>query len=142
MFLSRMILLRLPLIGGLAAAAAALLVAAAPAAAQPPGASKLWPWNVQGASAVAPSPARVATPAPAPAPRQSAFTGPLDVTIVERAAPTPLVVTLRGPGAEVRTFQVPAGRQAIRTREVIVHPGEQLTIPVPPSAKVEAPPAR
>jgi hypothetical protein len=139
MSLSRMVLSRFPLLAG---PAAALLLAVQPASAQPPGSSKLWPWNLQGSTVATPSPARVAAPAPAPSPRRTVFTGPLDVTITEPASASPLVVTLRGRGNEVRTFEVPAGRQAIRTREFIVRPGEQLTIPLPPTAQVQAPPRR
>jgi hypothetical protein len=139
MSLSRMVLSRFSLLAG---PVAALLLAVQPVSAQPAGSSKVWPWNVQGPRAVTPRAARLSALAPSPAPRRTAFTGPLDVTITEPASPTPLVVTLRGPGNEARTFEVPAGRKAIRTREFIVRPGEQLTIPLPPTAQVQAPPRR
>src|SRR5262249_43713240 len=62
MSLSRLVISRGSILGGLAVAVAALLIAAGTASAQqpghgpPPGASKLWPWNVQGAYQVVTSP--------------------------------------------------------------------------------------
>jgi hypothetical protein len=78
MFLSRMILSRLPLVGGLAAAVVALLLAAGPAVAQPPpGASKLWPWNLNGALVGS---TRSLAAAPAPRSRTTMVPGSVDVT--------------------------------------------------------------
>jgi hypothetical protein len=40
----------------------------------------------------------------------------------------PFYVDLRGPDGRVRRFPVEGGRSAIRYRQVVLHPGEKLTI--------------
>jgi hypothetical protein len=138
MFLSRMLRFHLSGLVALTAAAAALLLAAGPASAQAPWGSKLWPWNVQGAS---PMPAVPRTSAPASSPSSSAqrTTSFNSVrVVVTRAAtvsaPAPESVTLRGPDGVVRTFPLEGGREAIVVREVTLRPGESVTINVNPSA--------
>jgi hypothetical protein len=129
MFVSHMIRF-LPTFGALAAAAAALLLAAGPAAAQPLGSSKLWPWNVQGASQ---TPA-VARTTPSSAVRQPSFSQPatavhsINVVVSIPAAVSSEFVSLQGPDGKVRTFPVEGGRQAIVVREVTLARGERVTI--------------
>jgi hypothetical protein len=145
MSLSRMVVTQLPALGGLAVIAAVLL-AAGPASAQqspsgtpPPGASKMWPWNVGFASAPA-NAVRSATPvAPRPTNRAAAglpphWDGTFLVTVT-RPAPTPapgaLTVDLRGPDGVLRSFPVEGGRASIQqTQEVVVRPGASATIRV------------
>jgi hypothetical protein len=149
MFLFRMFLCRLPALGGLAVAAAALLLAAGPASAQPPGygspppgASKLWPWNVGFASAPAAA-ARPVTPAVPPAAYRAPaglpphWDGGLLVTVTRPApartpaAPAALTVKLRGPDGVVRSFPVEGGRASIQpAQQIIVRPGSSATINV------------
>jgi hypothetical protein len=153
MFLSHKVLCRLPVLGGLAVGAA-LLLAAGPASAQqpgygtpPPGASKLWPWNV-GWAPPAQTATRPAAPATAPAVRRTPaglpphWDGSLLVTVTRRApaqavaatappAPAGLTVNLRGPDGVVRSFPVEGGRASIQpSQEVIVRPGTSATINV------------
>jgi hypothetical protein len=152
MFLSRMVLCRLPALGGLAVAAAALLLAAGPASAQPPGygsppsgASKMWPWNVGYPSppAAAARPAAPVTPPAsyrAPAGLPPHWDGTLLVTVTRAvpaqavaatAAPRPaaLTVSLRGPDGVVRSYPVEGGRASIQpSQEIIVRPGTSATI--------------
>jgi hypothetical protein len=141
MFLSRMLRFPLPSLGGLTVAAAALLLAAGPAAAQPPWSSKLWPWNVQGASETAAVPR---TSAPTGSQSGSAQRAPsfnsVRVVVTRAArAPAPEYVTLRGPDGVVRTFPLEGGREAIVVREVTLRPGEQLTLNVNPSGPPRTP---
>jgi hypothetical protein len=153
MFLSRMVVSRLPALGGLAVAAAALLPAVGPASAQPPGygsppagASKMWPWNVGFASAPAAA-VRPPTPATPPA-RYRAPAGlpphwdgsllvtvtrpaPAPVTAPTQVAPAALTVNLRGPDGVVRSYPVEGGRASIQpSQEIIVRPGASATINV------------
>jgi hypothetical protein len=137
MFLSRMIRFQMPTLATLAVAAAALLLAAGPAPAQPPGSSKLWPWNVRGASQ-APAVARTT---PSSAVRQSSSSQratavhSLNVVVtIPAGALSPEFVTLQGPDGKVRTFPLEGGREAIVVREVTLGPGERLTINLTPSA--------
>ena len=149
MFLSRLMISRLPILGGLAVAAAALLLAAGPASAQQPGSpssggnTKQWPWNVgyTGPRETAGRPATL-TPPPvarrAPASLPPRWDGTFLVTVTS-PAPTrttaPLAVNLRGPDGVVRSFPVEGGPEAIQRREVIVRPGESATINVTGTAK-------
>jgi hypothetical protein len=43
-------------------------------------------------------------------------------------APEPFSVDIRGPDGQVRRFPVEGGRAAIQYRQVILHPGDMLTI--------------
>jgi hypothetical protein len=151
MFLSRMVPGRLPALGGLAVAAA-LLLAAGPASAQapgygspPPGASKMWPWNVGWSSprAAASQPGAPTTPPASrrpPAGLPPHWDGTFLVIVnrpaagqaVAASAPQPpagLMVNLRGPDGVVRSFPVEGGRASIQpSQEVIVRPGTSATI--------------
>lgn len=49
------------------------------------------------------------------------------VTVTEPEA-APLLVDLKGPNGEVRSFRVAGGPEAIRVRNFVVHPGESLTL--------------
>jgi hypothetical protein len=78
---------------------------------------------------------RAAPPPPAPsqpAPVSVARVAPVVVSVVVTPAPRPAVepvtVAVRGPDGQVRRFPVEGGRAAIRTREVILRPGEAVTI--------------
>jgi hypothetical protein len=153
MFLSRLMISRLPILSGLAVAVAALLLAAGPASAQqpgygpPPGASKLWPWNVQGASQVVAAPRPAAPVIPPAAYRTPVFLPPrwdgsLMVTVTGTApapatatAAAPPTVNLRGPDGVVRSFPLEGGPEAIQRREVIVRPGESASIQVTGTAR-------
>ena len=148
MFLSRLVISRWPILGGLAAAAA-LLLSAAPASAQQPGYpppmgnTKMWPWNVgyTGPRAAAALPA---APTPPPVVRRGPvylpphWDGSLLVTVTRPAPaqrPAPLVVNLRGPNGVVRSFPVTGGPEAIQRQEVIVRPGESATVNVTGTAR-------
>lgn len=50
---------------------------------------------------------------------------PVAVTIPETEGPTEMV-NIRGPDGKVRSFPIKGGRAAIKTRTIVVHPGEQL----------------
>jgi hypothetical protein len=131
MFVSRMIRF-LPTFGVLAVAAAALLLAAGPAAAQPLGSSKLWPWNVQGASQT-PAVARTTPPSAVRQPSSSQRATSINVVVSIPGALSPEFVSLQGPDGKVRTFPVEGGRQAIVVREVTLVRGERVTINLTPS---------
>jgi hypothetical protein len=145
MFLYPFVLSRLPALGGLVVAAA-LLLAAGPASAQqpgygpPPGASKMWPWNVGWVSPPAAA-ARPAAPTPSPAARRAPAGPPPHwdgtlLVVVARPAPArtaPLTVNLRGPDGVARSFPVEGGPSASQTREVIVRPGSTATVNLPTS---------
>ena len=149
MFLSRLVMTRLPILGGLAVAVAAVLLAAGPAPAQqvsyPPatGNTKMWPWNVGYTGVVQPAP-RPAAPTPPPVARRAPtylpphWDGSLLVTVTQPApapAAAPLTVKLRGPEGVVRSFPVEGGPEAIQRREVIVRPGESASINVTGTAR-------
>ena len=66
---------------------------------------------------------------PAPIPRvPQAVTIAIVVTFPAQPATPPLAVNLRGPNGQVRRFAVEGGRNVIRTRSVVLRPGESLTI--------------
>jgi hypothetical protein len=50
------------------------------------------------------------------------------VTMPVQPAKEPYYVNLRGPDGQVRRFPVEGGRAAIQYRQVVLHPGEMLTI--------------
>jgi hypothetical protein len=52
------------------------------------------------------------------------------VVVVAQAqpAPAPMYVAIRGPDGQVRRFPVEGGREAIQVRQVVLHPGESLTL--------------
>ena len=151
MFLSRLVMSRWPLLGGLAVAAAAVLLAAGPAAAQQPGSpppngnTKMWPYNV-GYSGPRETAARPATLTPPPVARRAPaslpphWDGSLLVTVTP-AAPArttaPLTVNLRGPEGVVHSFPVVGGPDAIQRRVVIVRPGESASINVTGTARAK-----
>lgn len=54
---------------------------------------------------------------------------PVEVGITEPAGATELV-KIRGPNGEVRSFPIVGGRKAIKTRTIIVRPGESLSLVV------------
>jgi hypothetical protein len=68
---------------------------------------------------------------PAPAPVVRAMP-PAAYSVVVRMSvqppSKPFYVDLRGPDGQVRRFPVEGGRAAIRYRQVVLHPGERLTI--------------
>jgi hypothetical protein len=149
MFHSRLMITRLPILGGLAVAAAALPLAAGPAAAQKPGSpssggnTKMWPWNV-GYAGPRQTAARPATLTPPPVTRRAPaslpprWDGTLLVIVTPPAAArttAPLAVNLRGPDGVVRSFPVAGGPEAIQRREVIVRPGESATLNVTGTAR-------
>jgi hypothetical protein len=151
MFLSRLLISRLPVLGGLAVAVGALLLAAGPAPAQqlrsppPNGNTKMWPYNVGYTGPVVPAP-RPATLTPPPVARRAPASLPPHwdgtfLVVVSPPAPArtaaPLVVNLRGPDGEVRSFPLAGGPEAIQRREVIVRPGETATINVTGTAKAK-----
>jgi hypothetical protein len=145
MFLSRTIRSRLPVVGGLAVAAAALLLAAGTAAAQQPAASPRIPPDAKGWQAamiqqeyLQARSAQRALAAPPAAPQgvyaraPSSAAPPLSVSVAvavpaAREESPSVLVDLRGPGGEVRTFPLEGGREAVQTRQVIVRPGESVT---------------
>jgi hypothetical protein len=119
-------------------AVAALLISARPSTAQPPpGGIKMWPWNVQGASQVAPRAAQPQQEVRNPLPQRSALiSGPLNVVVTIPAnAASSEYVTLRGPDGKVRKVPLEGGREAIAVREFTVHPGEKLTLTLMPSSQ-------
>jgi hypothetical protein len=59
------------------------------------------------------------------------------VTIGDSKA-RPVMIAIRGPDGEVRSYPLAGGREAIRARTIIVHPGEKLTIRIQ-NATVQAP---
>jgi hypothetical protein len=69
-----------------------------------------------------PAPTRIAPAAPLP----QAIS--VVVSIPQRPATAPVYVDIRGPDGQVRRFPVEGGRAAIQYRQVILHPGEMLTI--------------
>jgi hypothetical protein len=54
---------------------------------------------------------------------------PVEVGITEPAGATELI-KIRGPNGEVRSFPIVGGRKAIKTRTIIVRPGESLNLVV------------
>jgi hypothetical protein len=69
---------------------------------------------------------RPAQPAPAVAVRPAAVS-----IVVAPPAPVveePLTVDLRGPDGQIRRFPVEGGRAAIQTTQVVLRPGESVTI--------------
>jgi hypothetical protein len=73
-------------------------------------------------------------PRPEPAPtrivRAMPQTAPFSVVVTTPIHPPskPFYVSLRGPDGQVRRFPVEGGPAAIRYREVVLRPGETLTI--------------
>jgi hypothetical protein len=78
-----------------------------------------------------PSP-RIVHPQPAPSPSVRAMPQPATysvvVTMPVQPPSKPFYVNLRGPDGQVRRFPVEGGPAAIRYRQVVLHPGESLTI--------------
>lgn len=68
----------------------------------------------------------------APAPTVPAGPMPMTVSVVVTTASQParetLQVDLRGPNGQVRRFPVEGGRAAIRYRQIVLRPGESVTI--------------
>jgi hypothetical protein len=155
MFLSRHSSFRTSAFGGLTVAA--LLVASQTASAAPPTAGYYtyrYGYNpgYYGRTGGAPPSPYAATPfagktqslapswfvpagSPAPAPLTAARpsgpaaaeSGGLTVVVKAPPQPAPLAVNLRGPDGTVRRFPLEGGREAIQSREVIVHAGESAT---------------
>lgn len=50
------------------------------------------------------------------------------VVAVSEPAAGPLLVDLRGPAGDVRSFRVTGGSDAIRVRNFVLHPGDRLTL--------------
>jgi hypothetical protein len=73
-------------------------------------------------------------PRPQPVPISVALAKPQSmafsavVTMPVQPAKEPIYVNLRGPDGQVSRFLVEGGRSAIQYRQVVVHPGETLTI--------------
>ena len=69
-------------------------------------------------------------PAPTPIVRAMPQAAPYSVVVNMPVQPPskPFYVDLRGPDGQVRRFPVEGGRAAIRYRQVVLHPGETLTI--------------
>ena len=61
---------------------------------------------------------------------------PVRVSITE-PADRPETVTIRGPGGDVRSFPIAPGRNVIRSRTIVLRPGEKLTLVVG-TAQVQA----
>ena len=61
----------------------------------------------------------------------SAETVSVVVTTLPRASTAPVYVDIRGPDGQLRRFPLEGGRAAIQYRQVILHPGERLTIQWP-----------
>jgi hypothetical protein len=76
-------------------------------------------------------PARRPRPAPAPVVR-SVTPSPVTISVAvqppARAAAERVYVDLRGPDGQLRRFPVEGGRDAIQARQVVLHPGESLTV--------------
>lgn len=142
MFLSRRFRSFIPTLGGLAVAAAAWLLAAAPATAQqrggpqiPIGAKAFQVSMIQQEylqrqferrAPAGPQTAYRATPSQRVAP--IAITVAVTVPVPTPAASRSLVVDLRGPNGEVRSFAVEGGSAAIESRTVTVRAGESVTL--------------
>jgi hypothetical protein len=73
-----------------------------------------------------------AQPAFAPSARPSqvviSIGPPAPVRAPRQPAKEPLYVTLRGPDGQMRRFLVEGGRAAIQAPQVVLHPGESVTI--------------
>ena len=50
------------------------------------------------------------------------------VATAAQAAPAPVYVDIRGPDGQMRRFPVEGGRTAIQYRQLLLRPGEMLTI--------------
>jgi hypothetical protein len=74
--------------------------------------------------------ARQVVARPAPAVVAPALARPVSVvvTIPPQPAKKPVYVTLRGPDGEVRRFLLEGGRAAIQYRQVVLRPGQSVTI--------------
>jgi hypothetical protein len=70
-----------------------------------------------------------ARPAAAPVPRWAS----VSATVTMKAAPQPFYVTLRGPDGTLRRYPVEGGPASIRYTQVVVQPGQSLTIHVAPT---------
>jgi hypothetical protein len=78
-----------------------------------------------------PSRAAIASqPAPAPVARAVSQQMTISVAVATPSQPAtaPTYVDLRGPDGQVRRFPVEGGRAAIQYRQVVLRPGESLTI--------------
>jgi hypothetical protein len=122
----------LSLLGTLAAAAVVLL-STAPAPAQQP-ANPVIPPGTRGYQTTMiiqnhwQHPAELPPPPPAARPTRVAPAQPLQVVVTAPAEAPPFYVNLRGPDGQVRRFPVEGGRAAIRVREIIVRPGQTVTV--------------
>jgi hypothetical protein len=69
-------------------------------------------------------------PAPAPSVVAPAVARPVSVvvTIPPQPAKKPVYVNLRGPDGEARRFLVEGGRAAIQYRQLVLRPGQSVTI--------------
>ncbi|MCS6851691.1 MAG: hypothetical protein NZ700_11050 [Gemmataceae bacterium] len=97
----------------------------------PPANAKQYQWILQRQrtappAAVAKAPSRPVL-APVAQPSQ-----PTTVTVAVAAPPqaAPVVVDIRGPDGQVRSFKVAGGAEAIQPRHIIVRAGETVTIQV------------
>ena len=77
-------------------------------------------------------------PVPAPAaPTSSRPPATSSVAILvaspQESAPRPMYVDLRGPDGQIRRFRVEGGRAAIQSGQVVLRPGESLTILLRPA---------
>jgi hypothetical protein len=75
-----------------------------------------------------------AATSPAPAVQRARYYAPAPVVMSvqlqppARAGVAPVYVTLRGPDGQARRFPVEGGTTAIRTRDVVLHPGESVSV--------------
>ena len=79
------------------------------------------------------APRRSTTPSrPEPAPVVRVLPRPVTLAVVlptsPQAAPEPVYVYLRGPDGSMRLFPMEGGRDAIWSPQVVLRPGESLTI--------------
>jgi hypothetical protein len=75
-------------------------------------------------------PSAVSTPAAAPRATtvQAAETTPNIAVTISEPAKRPIMVDIRGPDGQVRSFVLGNGRDTIQARTIVVRPGEKLTI--------------
>ncbi|MCC6420199.1 MAG: hypothetical protein IT429_18345 [Gemmataceae bacterium] len=137
MCLSHTHLLNRTALGMLALIGVTWLFEASPVAAQPPGGSRrigpdtrafqatMARQQQRRQQAAAPQPASL----PAPVPRAPTPAG-LDVVVTAPAAAAPAYITLRGPDGEVRRFALQGGATAFQTRQIVVRPGQSVTVTV------------
>ena len=137
MFLSRMVLSRLAVQGGLACACFALLFGGSKAAAQyiPPDAKGYQAHVLRQQAYRSATPATATRTFPsvarsAPSVETPAAPGPVEVVVSRPARPT--TVAVRGPDGKVRQFVVENGQESIIVRRVIIRPGEKIVLTIPP----------